>query len=287
MKRYLLFLLLGLSVLSGRGQSTADYYRLPDRSHQYDRLLMRYGGPQVRDRWYMALDGFVRTDRARLDNSFNGLIESKRVTKAGWGATIGWSYRERWAVEGGYARMPVHTKVSIRNGAYPLVFRYNNDKNAVFLRAKRLVLSTSGPWLRSGFWLSGGLWVVPNNRQEDGSFSLIGYGKRREVVDTLKLTSRTNSSRQVATMAELGAEYNVRLSNTLDLGFSVRRFWGLSNSVTTDVDYTINKGIAQQAQLQGTGTGMSYGLTLRYTYAIRRNQADVLEVQGKSKQRIR
>lgn len=283
-KHYLICVLLGIALLPAYGQGVADYYRAsaPNRSAQYNRLLTRYGGPHIRDRWYVSLDGFVRTDRARIDNSFNGLIESDPVAKVGVGATVGWAYRERWAVEGGYARMPIHTQVSVRNGRSPLVYRYTNGRSAFVLRGKRLALSTSGPWLRSGFWLSGGLWLVPNGGQSEGDFALqrYRYRGRGESPDTLSLLSQTRVGTRMTTMAELGAEYNVRLSDNVDLGFSVRKFWGLASSIVTNVNYTVNQTLMQQAQLKGTGTGMSYGVTLRYTYAIRRNLPNALDVRG-------
>ncbi|WP_332368007.1 hypothetical protein [Spirosoma telluris] len=175
MKRYLLYVLLGLAVLPAFGQGVTDYYQVPEKSQQYNRLLTRYGGPQIRDRWYVALDGFVRTDRAQLDNSIDGLVESDLVGKVGWSVLLGWSYRERWVLEGGYARMPIHTQLAISNTSPPLTFRATNNRNAFILRGKRLVLSTSKPWLRSGFWVSGGMWVVPNSSQEDNRISVSGY----------------------------------------------------------------------------------------------------------------
>lgn len=283
MKRYLLYVLLGLAVLPACGQGVTEYYRLPDRGPQYDRLLTRYGGPSIQNRWYVALDGFIRTDRAQLDNSLNGLIESDWVTKAGWSAVVGWSYRERWAIEAGYARMPVHTQVSVVNASSPLIFCYTNNHNAFVLRGKRLILSTSKPWLRSGFWLSGGLWGVPNYGEQEGNFVISGYRYQnvRETREPVMLTGHTYTSGQLSTLAEVGAEYNVRLSPVMDLGFSVRKFFGLSNSIITDVAYVVNQTTVQQAQLKGSGTGMSYGMTLRYTLSTRRNQANVMNVQGK------
>ncbi|MFD2933197.1 hypothetical protein [Spirosoma flavum] len=284
MKHYLLYVLLGLVVLPVCGQGVTDYYRLPVRDHQYNRLLMRYGGPYVQSRWYVALDGFVRTDRAKLDNSFNGLIESNLVGKLGWGAVIGWSYRERWAIEGGYTRMPIHSQISISNAGSPLVFRYGSAQNAFVLRGKRLMVSTSKPWLRSGFWLTGGMWLVPNSGHQEGRFSLIGYRyyDHKETADTLRLTSQTQANTQITALAEVGAEYNVRLSNAIDLGVSVRKFWGLGNALTTDVTYSVNHKYSQQAQLQGAGTGLSYGVSLRYTFAIRRNLSNALDIKGKT-----
>lgn len=285
MKRYLLFVLLGLAVLPVCGQGVTDYYRAPDQGQQHSRLLARYGGPSIQNRWYVALEGFVRTDRAQLDNSFNGLIESDRVTRLGGSAVIGWMYREKWAIEAGYAQMPIHTQVSVVEAISPLTFRYTNARSAFVLRGKRLVLSTSKPWLRSGFWLSGGLWGIPNNGQREGSFVISGnrYLSMRETSVPVQLVGHTSVNGQPTTLAEVGAEYNVRLSSAVDLGFSVRKFFGLGNSITTDVSYVVKQGPVQQARLQGDGTGMSYGTTLRYTFSTRRKMTSVLDVQGRKR----
>ncbi len=283
-KRYVLFFCMMLIAFWGRGQGiTADYYRLPDRHQTYNRLLTRYGGAYTIDRWYASLEGFVRTDRAQLDNSLNGLINSDQVTKFGAAAVMGWSYRERWAIEAGYARLPIHTQVSVGNTRSGLSFQYANDRQGLVLRGKRQVLSTSGPWRRSGFWLSAGLWLVPNSGRQEGQFALSGYGYhgRGESPDTLRLISQTRINTRPTTMLEVGAEYNVRLTDYLDLGLTVRKYWGLGNSLSTDLAYTVNHGLPQHAQLTGSGSGMSYGLTLRYTYALRRAQPHVLEVRGR------
>jgi hypothetical protein len=288
MKNYVLFFLLLIVTLPAMSQDMTDYYRMPERNNTSGRLLARYGGPTIRDRWYVAFDGFVRTDRAQLENSLGGLVESGLVTKAGWGAMIGWSYRERWAIEGGYARMPIHTQVTVGNSYRPTTFRYTNVGNAFMVRGKRLIASTSGRWLRSGFWLSAGMHLVPTNGQQEARLALVRYGNwgKMEVPDTLR--SLTNESPQLTALAELGAEYNIRLSNAVDLGFSVRRLWGLGNAMTTDVRYVSSKGTMQQTALHGSGTGMSYGVSLRYTYALRRTRStNVLEVKGNAPSRIR
>lgn len=283
MKHYVLYLLIGLVAVPACGQGVTDYYQLPQKSQQYKRLLYRYGGPQVRDRWYVSLDGFIKTDRAQLNTSHEGVIESNLVGKASWGVMLGWSHREKWAVEGGYAQMPIHTQVSVSNTTPPLSFRSTDNRSAFMLRAKRLILSTSKPWLRSGFWVSGGMWVLPANGQQTERFSVNSYRYQGqwEAHEPFQLTTQTVTHAQTAALAELGVEYNVRLTNAFDLGISARKFWGLTNTVTTDVAYIANRTLPQLAQLQGAGSGMSYGLTLRYSFSILRNPGKVLDMQGK------
>ncbi len=285
MKRYFLFFCMTLSVLGVRGQGTVDYYRLPnhDRAQSYQRVLTRYGGASIIDRWYASLEGFVRTDRAQLDESFSGLIDSKRVTKFGAGAVIGWVYRERWAVEAGYARMPIHTQLSVNSSYVEQSYQSANDRQGFVLRGKRQILSTSGPWRRSGFWLSTGLWLVPNSGRQEGQFKVSGqtYRTRREWSDSFVLSGQTRINAQPTGLLEIGAEYGVRVTDNVDLGLSVRKYWGLGNSLTTDLTYSsLNRGISQSAQLNGKGTGMAYGLTLRYAYSIRRHQPRVLDLRG-------
>lgn len=285
MNRYFLFFCLILSASFVRGQSTGDYYRLPDRdrTQAYERLLTRYGGAYIIDRWYASLEGFVRTDRAQLDNSFNGLVDNDRVTKFGAGAVIGWAYRERWAVEAGYARMPIHTQLSVNSTYSGRSYQYANDRQGFVLRGKRQVLSTSGPWRRSGFWLSTGLWLVPNSGRQEGDFTVSGqtHRSRREWSDSFVLSGQTRINAQPTGLLEVGAEYGVRVTDNIDLGVSVRKYWGLGNSLTTDLTYaSLNRGLTQSAQLNGRGTGMAYGLTLRYSYSIRRHQPRVLDLRG-------
>lgn len=282
MKRYFAFLLLGLAAIPALGQEMADYYQLPDQRHQYDRLLTRYGGAYIQNRWYVSLSGFGRTDRAKLDNSFNDLLTNSSVTKPGWSALVGWSYRERWAIEAGYANSAIHTDVLV-NGS-PYSFQFTNDKQSFFLRAKHMILSTSGPWRRSGFWLTGGMWAVPNSGQDKGQFSLVGYNSydwRRE--NPIRLSGHTALNNQPTAMIETGLEYNVRLNDRFDMGFSVRKLWGMGSSVTTDVAYMVNGRETQQAQLRGTGSGITYGATLSYTFALQRKINKVLQIQGKQR----
>ncbi|GAB3993746.1 hypothetical protein GCM10028807_29780 [Spirosoma daeguense] len=288
MKHYLLYILLGLAGLPAFGQGGSDYYRLPEQNPAYNRLLSRYGGPSIRNRWYVSLDSYLRTDNAQIDNSFDDLITSDVVGKVSLGATLGWVYRERWAVEAGYARTPIHTQVSVSNTATPLYFRNTDTRNTFVLRGKRLLISTSKPWLRSGFWLSGGMWVVPGKDHLDNRYTLAGYRYqgRWEAMESFKLVSQSRSNPETTTVAELGAEYNIRLNNALDLGIAVRKYWGLGEASTTNVTYLAGRMAPKETQLQGTGSGMSYGITLRYNFSIQRSLTNVLDVQGK-KPRIR
>ena len=285
MKRYFLSILFGISILPAIGQGVTDYYRLPETSQQYKRLVNRYGGPQIKDRWYVALDGFVRTDRAQLDNSHDGLVESGLVGKAGLGVTMGWTFRERWAVEGSYTRMPIHTQVAISHTSPPVSIRTTTNRDAFMLRGKRLVLATSKSWMRSGFWVSGGVWALPGVAGISENSSAVGYRyqNRWESGDAFKLTTQSQDTGQLAALAELGVEYNIRLSNAFDLGMSARKLWGFTNIMTTDVTYAGNRTAPRQAQLQGQGAGMNYGLTLRYSFSTRRTASSVLNVQGKSR----
>ena len=208
-------------------------------------------------------------------------------------APPGWGRASRWVgrtASGGRLKRvtpgyPFRPRCRSKNGGYPLVYRYQGIGDGFVLRGKRRIFSTSGPWLRSGFWLSAGAWIIPNTGREAGEFELKKYRFRGqgEAPDTLRLESVTKLANHATAIAELGAEYNVRLSNNFDLGFQVRKRIGLSDVLTTDVRYTVNQYPPQQAQLISTGSGMTYGLTLRYTLSLRRSLSDVLDVTGKQR----
>ena len=283
-KHYPLFLMALRIGTSALGQTATDYYQLPARQpHAYSRVLARYGGAYTRDRWYVGLTGFVRTDRAQLDNSLGGLIGSNRVIRPGWGLVLGWTARERWTVEAGYTNSPAHSELVIDRGRFPYTYSYTSDNHSFLLRGKYMLLSTSGPWRRSGFWISGGMWLVPGSGASRGDLLMAGYAYRAragEQIDTLRLTGQTQVSSRPTAIAELGAEYTVRLSNRLDLGLSARKLWGLSSAVDTDLQYRISSQATQYAQLKGAGSGMTYGLTLRYSFALNQKLASVWKSPG-------
>jgi hypothetical protein len=282
-KLYIVLLFTVLAASTATGQQVSDYYRLPDHNKvQYDRLLTRYGGAYINDRWYVALTGFVRADKASLDNTIGGMVGARRVVRPGWGALLGWAYKEKWAVEAGYVQSPAHTSLSVDRGRIvPSLFQYANDQHSFVLRGKRMLLSTSGSWRRSGFWLTAGAWLVPGKGGNRGELSLPEYAYRsREKVDTLRLSGETQLSNAPSVIAELGAEYNVRLSNRFDLGISARKLWGLGSSIDTDLSYTTTSQPTQYAQLRGVGSGMTYGVTLRYSLAINQSLSNVLKTSG-------
>ncbi len=281
-KLYLVFLLIGFATFPSLGQHSSDYYRLPDRNQMlYDRVLTRYGGAYVKDRWYVALTGFVRSDKAALDNPMGGMIEAKRVVKPGWGLMLGWSYKEKWAVEAGYVQSPAHTSLQVDRRRGADLFQYTSDQHNFVVRGKRMLFSTSGPWRRSGFWLTAGAWLVPGKGGSRGQLSIADYTyPTREKIDTLRLAGQTQLSTVPTVIAELGAEYNIRLSNHVDLGISARKLLGLGSSINTDLTYSTTGQPAQYAQLRGIGSGMTYGLTLRYSVAIRQPLRNVLKSAG-------
>lgn len=244
-------------------QGSADYYRpreAPKRS--YDRLLVRYGS-SLSGRWYVGAEGFVRVDNSRLSTSFGGLVVGNPVTRPGWSALVGWTSRNAWAVEAGYARSPIHNELAI----HPSVYRYNNEKNGFLLRGKRQLFSTSPQEHRSGVWVSTGLWLIPNSGQTREQLTLEGRGYRwyQRDMDRPVITTETATNTRATGLAELGLEYAVRLSSRVDMGIYARKYWGLGSSITTDLSYAIDGRTPQTANLQGRGNGASFGVALRYT----------------------
>ena len=270
--------LLGSAVCA---QGSSDYYqsrKAPDRS--YDRLLMRYGS-YLAERWYVGAEGFARVDNSALSSGFRGLVAGNAVTRPGWSALIGWTYRDAWAMEAGYARSPIHNELAIN----PYVFRFENEKNGFVLRAKRQLFSTSPQERRSGLWVSAGLWLIPNAGEVKSRLTLEGYGRRsyQREIDTLVIMTQTATNARNTGLVELGLEYTVRLSNRFDLGINARKYWGLGSSITTDLNYSVNGQAPQTATLQGRGSGASFGMSLRYTYSRKHliAKTNIYDLRGK------
>jgi hypothetical protein len=297
MKRLLTGIWLLVTTTSSFSQSTPEYYQYPTERNgrisplqeepdweqprttqaqlkraNFKRLLARYGTPYTVDRWYVGLDGFLRTDKGTLNQTFGDLIGTKPVNKFGWSAMVGWIRHEQWAVEVGYARSPIHTLLII-NQRSPLQFQSENDKQGLIFRGKRLVtfrpLQNAAPTGR--LWLGLGLWLLPNSYKEPTITRLSGYTYRspRSRPDTIRLNSVTEISPHITGLLEASAEYTVRMGGRSDVSFFVRKNWGLGSSLTTNLTYQVNNSEPQQAWLRGTGTGWSFGVAFRYTYSRR------------------
>ncbi len=217
--------------------------------------------------WYVGAEGGFRSEGSVLSNSFNGLVSTPALTKAVWGATLGYTYRNAWAIETGYTRAPIHLTISIANNGDPLVYTYLNSGSGIPLRLKRRLGSARQAKNETGFWLTAGAWFIPNGSGQIGDFNLIGYSNRgRNRVDTLRLTNNATVFNRVTGMTELGLDYVTRLSSYLELSFYGRKYWGLGNALKSDLTYTVNSGVQQQATTTANGSGWGVGLSLRYIY---------------------
>lgn len=265
---FYLLVFLGVSV-PVLAQNASDYYPVQQRRHSLERLVARYA-PRT-DQWYLGTEGFIRTDKSILTNSFGGIVSVRPVSRFGYGVHIGYTYNERWTIEGGYVRSATHNSFVINRQPMPIGLMYENDKNAFVLRGKRLLLPTSRVGRRSGIWMTADLWLVPNSGRSREGFRVDGlrYRDFQTKPDTVMIRSITRTNFQPTGLVQLGLEYNARLTDQLSLGLWAKRAWGLGNSIKTDMTYYDNGMPSQASLIRGTGQGFSVGFSLRYTYAQR------------------
>ena len=230
MKTALTTFCLSILVCPAFAQGITDYYRPPvesvgeinpayrsakTRRTEMKQLVARYGEAYIRERWYIGGEGFFRMDKGQLDQTFNGLISTKATTQTGWSAVVGWVDNERWAIEGGYARSPIHNTLVVGSGSNALDLRFENNKNGFVVRGKRLMRFGNRAARRSGLWLGAGLWMVPNNGRRVSSFLVEGYSysgsgggfgrTTRNRVDTIQIFGETSLSSHLSGMAEASA----------------------------------------------------------------------------------
>ncbi|UFH54380.1 hypothetical protein [Spirosoma sp. KNUC1025] len=249
-----------------------NYNRQPKRStrlYKTDNELFR----QLKEvqTWYASAEGGFRSDVSMLDNSFSGLVRNATQTKANWSVLLGYTFRNAWAAELGYAQAPVHLNITIANGANPLVYTYQNSGNGIPLRLKRRIGSGKRSDNGTGFWLTAGAWLVPNGNVQMDDFRLIGYISRNRGsrTDTLRLTNATVTSSRITGLAEAGIDYSARLSPFFELGAYVRKYWGLGTALRSDLLYTVNNTSEQRAVVTADGSGWGFGIILRYVYGRR------------------
>ncbi|SOD82884.1 hypothetical protein [Spirosoma fluviale] len=248
-------------LMADADQNTSNAGRRADKRRE---LLKQLDEVQT---WYVGAEGGWRTDGSILSNSLDQLVTTPTQTKVNWGVYLGYTYRNAWTLETGYMQSPTHLNIRIANGSNPLVFNYQNTGFGIPFRIKRRIGLGSRAANGTGFWLTGGAWLVPNGSGQMGEFSLIGYTYRgRNRSDTIRLTNTTTVSKSITGLAELGVEYAARLSPQLELGFYMRKYWGLGNALRSDLAYTVNKTSLQTATVVANGTGWGFGASLRYIY---------------------
>jgi len=284
---YTLFLLI-CSMSRAVSQSNEDYYNpvtapvkpnyepvIPDINHfkktNREVVFAKIGQPKIRNRLYFGLDGFVRTDKAGITNTFDGLIDTRTGSKAGWSASLGWVHQEKWMLELEYSRSPIHN-ILVINGDYPMEYKVENDKNNLALRAKRRLLfgKSNSSLRRSAFWIGTGAGIVPNSGKQKEYLEFEGYSRQRfrPRPDTLFLTSDSKTSSGITGFADVTAEYVIKVARAIDLSIYARKQWGLGNSLTTDLAYFVNKVQTAESTIKADGSGMTFGISLRYVFAL-------------------
>ncbi|MVM28733.1 hypothetical protein GO755_01720 [Spirosoma sp. HMF4905] len=250
---------------------TADPDQNPDRRRSVNRQKTDYSPAyQLKETqtWYVSLEGGFRTDGSLLNNSFDGLFSSSSTTKSAWSALLGYTYRNSWTVETGYTYAPIHLNITIPNGSRPLIYNYQNSGYGIPLRIKRRIGSASHATNGTGFWLSAGAWLVPNGKVNTDDFRLVGYtyhNNRPRTADTIRLDN-TTTTKSISGVAELGIDYSVRLSSSIEFSTYVRKYWGLGEAIRSDITYTVNSIVQPQSSITANGTGWGFGLSLRYIY---------------------
>lgn len=285
-------------------QSVPDYYRAaaqyPDEPHLTRRsasarrtfltqLVARYGEAYIKERWYVKMEGFFRSDRDQLSQTFNGLISTRATTQTGWSAVIGWVSNERWAIEVGYARSPIHNTLIVGDGVNALDLRFENHRNGFVVRGKRL-MRFGKQTSKAGLWLGAGAGLIPNTGETVSRFLVEGYSygtsyrqPGRSRIDTLSMSGETRESPRISGLVELSAEYLIKLGGRVDLSLFARQYWGIGHALTTNLVYRVNGGEPQAAVLRGNGRGWSVGVSVRYTYALRydlRKMPSVFHLRG-------
>jgi hypothetical protein len=282
------FFILLVASFCASAQEQGDYYRkiytrpLGAKPYTTESLLKKFGDIRTLNRWYVGVDGFVRSDKNTLSNDFDGLIGTESPTVSAWSVVVGGVFREQWSVEAEYAHSAIHNVLLI-NGDNPLRYQLENEKNSLIVRGKMRLLFGKATVRRSAFWISAGAGIVPNSGKQKAYMEFNGYRERgrRQGIDTLFLSSDTRINSSMTGLAEASAEYVIKVAKSIDLSLFARKQWGFGNSITTDLVYTVNNKDMQQAKIEGDGSGWNFGISLRYVFHIGYDFSTLSHVGGK------
>jgi len=241
------------------------------KKRKTEALLAKYGKVNIRNRWYVGIDGFIGTDKNSISNTFQGLVDTRTAGKSGYSASLGWVNQEKWTFEFEYARVPIYNRLVI-SGYDPLEYKLSNDKNSMAMRVKRRMLfgKSNSSVRRSAFWISAGAGIVPNSGKQKEYLAFEGYASRGPNLapDTLMMTSDTRTNTKMTAFADASAEYIIKVAKVIDISLYGRKRWGFGNSVTTDLAYYVNRRQTQSSVIKSDGTGLTFGISLRYVFSL-------------------
>jgi hypothetical protein len=268
------FLIAFLGILvSVRAQDSDSYYNpvfpetLGSKKPTLEAVLEHYGPVRILNRWYVGAEGFLRNDKNTITNTFDGLINTRSISDWGFGASVGWVYREEWALEASYLRTPIHNVLTVTGSNVPLEYTMANDRNSLTLRAKRRLLFGKSTLPKSAFWIGVGISAIPNSGKQKEYLVLEGHSRQgRLPVDTLRLESVTLVNDKITGVVDASIEYILKPAKGVEFSVYGRSQWGLGNSVATKIDYTINRQDAGTSQITGNGSGWVFGVSLRYVF---------------------
>ncbi|GAB3704026.1 hypothetical protein GCM10027592_34860 [Spirosoma flavus] len=212
------------------------------------------------------VEGGLRNEVSTLSSSLNGLIISNLPMKTNWSVLLGYSFQNNWAIEAGYGYLPIRLNVTVANGSRPLAYNYQNSSNGATVRMKRRIGSGKRSLNNTGFWLTGGAWLIPNGSGQIDPLRLTGRStpRRNQAADTLQLDITTSIANRFTGMAELGAEYTVRIASSVEMGFYARKYWGIGNALQSTITYKVNNVTEQQSLIKSDGSGWGFGVALRF-----------------------
>lgn len=269
------FLLTSFATYAQLRQADTSYYVAPEHRSSWANkpsLVSPNWETRITANWYVGLSGLARNDQSRQTGHLNSLVEALPVWKTGWDVLVGYVSRG-WAAEGGYVRSPTHLKLTVPNNYPALDFQYQTSQHAVFGRLKRRLIWTNQA-VGAGIWLSGGARLTINNSfRETVLLKGVTYARQRQVVDTIQINIATQTARPVSGQFELGVDYAAPIGKRLMLDVFIRRFWGISHSLESTMDYQSSRGNSQTATVTANGEGWSIGIGLYYRYATRHQLA--------------
>ena len=223
--------------------------------------------------WYVVVEGGLRQDVSQLSNTFNGLISNPAASAWTGGVLVGYTYRNAWNAEFGYTYAPTHLNITLASSPAPYQYSYKNSGYGLPVRIKWHVGAGKRTVSNTGIWLSAGAWLIPNGDQKNDLLQFTGRSGRggpRSRFDTLEVTVNTGTANRLTGVAEAGVDYTARISSLFEMGFYVRKYWGLSSALRSDLTYRVNRATETTSSITANGTGWSAGISLRYVYSRKR-----------------
>jgi hypothetical protein len=275
MKRFVLIMLFAGIASYTFGQENPDVYFDKSYRKNKQRTINLPNTEVTQERWYFGIDGAFKIASSTLEsNPYRLIAINSSNNDAIWSCQLGYSSNNKWAIELGYAPIPIGATFQIPGARSGVTLSPVITLQAIPIRFKKNILTLDKQTKTASIWVGGGFLISTNSRNEkiqsyyQQYISNVKRGTDGVIISADYLDLNVNSFITNKSLVQL--EGSVELQGKIADGFYIdlffRGIFGQNGGIRTDFDYVLNSQTQDHTSFYTNGFQYSFGLGFRFDY---------------------